>query len=747
MLRLFQFVLNALWAVIPKLAADLRIAVEQTHGPESARELAALPPVLVRYRSWIGGDRDGNPKVTSDVTRQTLQTVAETAIELHAQALIDLRRDLSISTTWAETPEELLAAIDANEATFGPDLVDGAEVLKPTEPVRLFIDQVHAKLLRQVDAACDGPVYGTPELLADLRLLRDSLIKMGMPRLANEGGLADLMLRVRTFGLRLVTLDIRQHSGRHEAAITELLRLGGVHDDYASLSEAERLSLLKNELSQPRPLKPLGMPVSEDTEEILATLRVVQEGRMRDPLAVRSYVVSMTHDVSDLLEVLILMREIGLYRVLPAEGGGYRIESDLDVVPLFETIDDLQRAPGLLEEMFTDPVYKAHMIARHHAADRVAERASGCTDTAETEPGLFQEIMLGYSDSNKDGGFLMANVSLDIAQAAIAEVCAKHGVKKRLFHGRGGSIGRGGGRANKAILASPPGSHRGQIRVTEQGEVISFRYALPAIARRHLEQIVNAMLLVTARQEKSIDVEESTKKLVADLADSAMSSYRTLVDDPEFWPWFLSVTPVAHIGGLPIASRPISRGLSGGAGGGVPSMTFDKIRAIPWVFSWTQTRYNVPGWFGIGAAFAALDDAQMDQLAKAYQVWPFFHAVIDNAQQEMARCRLPIATRYGQAVADQVSGTEKIHKIIVEDFGKAKAAILRITGQAELLDNVPVIQRSIQVRNPWTDLLNLAQIELLNRHRAAESDEQREALRPLIFASINSIAAAMQSTG
>jgi phosphoenolpyruvate carboxylase len=353
--------------------------------------------------------------------------------------------------------------------------------------------------------------------------------------------------------------------------------------------------------------------------------------------------------------------------------------------------------------------------------------------------------MLGYSDSNKDGGYWMANRALHRAQDALGRVCREHGVELRIFHGRGGTVGRGGGRANRAILAMPSAVHNGRIRFTEQGEVISFRYALPDIARRHLEQIVSAVIrtVVPAAEDSAADgavPSERGMRLLDDLAARSMSAYRDLIDHDGFWDWYTRVTPIEHISRLPIASRPVARATSA-------KVAFDTLRAIPWVFAWTQVRYIVPGWYGTGAGLAGLldDDAGAgEELARLYGEWPFFRALVDNAQREMARARLSVAEAYDRlASEDDRAG---FHDRIVADFRRGRDAILRITGQQDLIANDPVIQRSIELRNPYTDVLNLVQIELLRRFRS-ESSERREMLRQALFYSINGIAAAMQSTG
>jgi len=531
------------------------------------------------------------------------------------------------------------------------------------------------------------------------------------------------------FGLHLAGLDLRQHSRVHEAAVAELLRLAGVADDYASLPEDERLAVLGAELESPRPLLPpfpeARARLSEATRETLGALAVVREALDLDPRSVPCYVVSMTHAVSDLLEVLLLAKEAGLWR-LDADG---RVSCPLDVVPLYETVEDLEAAGERTAALLAHPLYRRHLAGR----------------------GDLQEVMLGYSDSNKDGGYWMANWALHRAQAELARACREAGVELRLFHGRGGTVGRGGGRAGQAILAMPAAVHNGRIRFTEQGEVISFRYGREELARRHLEQIVHAQLLATAGIGVADGAGEAGGEGAADLMDqiSAASrrAYRELIEHDGFWAWYTAATPIEHISRLPIASRPVSRG-------DTSQVDFEGLRAIPWGFAWTQTRYVVPGWYGVGRGLATVLEpdgggdggANRERLARLYREWPFLTAVVNNAQREMARGRLEIAEEYA-ALAREAGCDADLHDTIRRDFDAARRAILAVTGQDELLDNSPVIQKSIALRNPYTDVLNLLQIELLRRHRKATKEEDKAALRDALFLSINGIAAAMQSTG
>lgn len=677
------FMRGAIWEVAPRIYADVGMALQSHFG-----RAAALPPIL-RWRSWIGGDRDGNPGVTAEVTQQTLDRHRATAFDLLMNELVQLREELSISDHLVP-PDALLARVVA-------PLDDGW--VNSHEPYRRLITWIMKQL--------ESGAYSAGDVVEMLELMQASLVRSGLSDVARHGRIARVLVLVRTFGLHLASLDVRQHSNIHEQAVTELLAAANLANAYAHLGEAERQEILNPLLEAPRELWPRDAPLSDVAREMRAVFALIKRARARDPASIGSYIISMTHSVSDMLEPMVLANEAGL-------------AGALDFVPLFETIDDLHSAGERMDALFRHPGYRAHLRQR----------------------GDFQEIMLGYSDSNKDGGYWMANWAQHRAQEALGRVCRQHGIAFRLFHGRGGTVGRGGGRAGGAIDAMPPVAHNGRIRVTEQGEVISFRYALPGLAHRHTEQLVSAMLRTTvagATHELPREPVAADLELMDEIAKASMAAYRALIDDPQLWDFYIQSTPIEHISRLPIASRPVSRKSA-------TEVQFEDLRAIPWVFAWTQTRYNIPGWYGVGRGLRILngDADKLERARRMYQQWPFFRNVIENAQREMARARLNMAARYA-ALADHEAAAF-CHDRIEQDFRDARAAILAITGQAELLDNSPVIQKSILLRNPYTDVLNLLQVELLRRYRGA-ADAERGRLRQLLFLSINGIAAAMQSTG
>lgn len=692
-----HYLRNAIWETIPRIHKDVVNAIEHHYNQ------TVDVPVFLKFRSWIGGDRDGNPNVTAEVTRETFSMHRRTALARYLEDLRLLRRDLSISELQLNIPGILNESIRKDEESLSLSAHEARQFVR--EPFRQKI----SFMMQRIELARDGnyEIYNSNNFIADLQLLARALHEMGYENLVSHGQLGKLILQAQVFGFHMVSLDIRQHSRYHGNAVDILFRVSEVCDDYLGLPEADKLKLLTNELKNPRPLLPLGVGLPEDVQEVLNTFDVIRETIEWSPNALGSYIISMTHAVSHVLEVLLLAKETGLWRI-----DGDTVNSPIDVVPLFETVEDLNHAGTLLTNMFEHPAYKKHLEHREN----------------------LQEVMLGYSDSNKDGGYWMANWALHKAKRHIGQICRDADVDLRLFHGRGGTVGRGGGRAGQAIIAMPRIVHNGRIRFTEQGEVISFRYALPAIAHRHLEQIVRAMMIAPLR----VADEEGDAMVMEKIADVSMKAYRQLIDDPEFWPWYASSTPIEQISRLPIASRPVSRG-------SVHHVDFDDLRAIPWVFAWTQTRYIVPGWYGAGEGFQKLLEDHGSDLKRMYKKWTFFQAVLNSAQREMARTRLDVASEYLNLSSDPKAG-ERMNRKIVKDFKKAEAAILEITGYDSLYGHIPVFKKSVKLRNPYSDVLNLLQVELIRRSRNdLESDKER--LVHAVLLSVNGIAAAMQSTG
>jgi phosphoenolpyruvate carboxylase len=705
------FFISTIWDLVPDMLIELESVSKEVFG----KAIAPIHPI--RYRNWIGGDRDGNPKVTAQVTRHALIEQHNTAIELYSKGLLTLRRELSISENQAEIPQWFKDQVDVEVVEVKLD--DSVREVYKHEYFRLKVNSIIKKL---ESARFDHELltlqvgYTVQEFRKDLSTLKRALHEAGFGYVATNGSLKRLEHQANAFGFSLCALDIRQHSSVYGATVSELLRISGVVNDYESLNEDKKVEVLTRELTQVRPLVPLHATLSDQSQELISTFNMIRKFIQMDSESIGSVIISMTHHVSHMLEAMLVCKETGLIRFVDGN-----LQSSVDIVPLFETIDDLVRSSELMEELYTSDIYSRQLSSR----------------------GLFQEIMLGYSDSNKDGGYWMANWALHKAQKQLARVSSKHGIEMRLFHGRGGTVGRGGGRANQAVIALPPECHNGTIRFTEQGEVISFRYANKKISRRHLEQVLNAMIKATANHETGIKERQEAPDVtyhvtMETLSMDSMNVYRYLIDQESFWAWYISVTPIEHISHLPIASRPISRKASN-------EVDFDGLRAIPWVFAWTQTRYNVPGWYGIGSAFMSMIDAQkisFKELRELYANWDFFRAIVNNAQREMGRASFITAGVYAGS-----NGID-IHNQIKLEFDKATIVINKICGQDELMDINPVIKKSISLRNPYTDVLNYAQYSMMQRwNRGTASDEERDTLRNLLFISVNGIAAAMQSTG
>lgn len=688
------FLAGSVLEIVPEIMKDLDSASQQ-YFQQSFR----IAP-LVRYRSWIGGDRDGNPNVTASVTNQALLTHRKAIIKHYQKTIRALRDELSISTRKVSLPSFLEDSIRYDRKNLSLDeksLIDPHQIF---EPLREKTENIALKLEAELEGKYS---YLEKEFKEDLSILQTALRDSGLSEISESGILGKLIYQADVFGFSLADLDIRQHSKVHESSISEILALSGICPDYSSLSEQQKTALLHN-LLEAKNLEIKTSNLSTQSAETLAVFKLIFDLNHAGRSGLGAYVISMTHSVSDMLEPLVLWRLSGAPSSRPFP---------LDLSPLFETIEDLDRSGALLKAIVSDSFYKAQLAGRNN----------------------FQEIMLGYSDSNKDGGYAAANILLYEAQLQIAQVCLAHNINFQIFHGRGGSVGRGGGRAGRAILSSPPESQSGKVRFTEQGEVISFRYSMPELAHRHLEQIVSSVILSVGSAHSSLEAQDL--KELKNLAEVARLKYRSLIDAPGFWEWYVGITPIKFISSLPIASRPVMRAGS--------NLEFENLRAIPWVFSWTQTRYNVPSWFGIGSAFSQLfesDQTALMRMQRLYKEKVFFQALIDNAQQEMARARLIIAEQYN------FDGSEQFHKMIEEEFEKTASVILLITNQKELLDNNPVIKKSIATRNPYTDALNLIQSDLLKRARAAtKNDLEISELREAIHISISALSAAMQTTG
>nr|WP_295076140.1 phosphoenolpyruvate carboxylase [uncultured Roseateles sp.] len=706
---------------IPKLYAELEEALP-------GHDLASF----LRMGHWIGGDRDGNPNVTAQTLRHALSRQSEVALRHYLTELHELGAELSISYRLAQVTPEMQALAERS-----PDRNEH----RMDEPYRRALTGMYARLAASLTqltgtealrhaVAPQAPYTGPEELLADLRIIESSLRQHHAQALIAPR-LAPLMRAVRVFGFHLATLDLRQSSDQHEAVLAELLQVARLQADYSALDELQRRDLLIRLLQDARPLRVHGAAYSEKTLGELAIFEAAAESLQRfGRESLRHYIISHTESVSDLLEVLLLMKEVGLLRGTLDEPEG--AICDLIVSPLFETIGDLRLAPQIMAEFYALPGIAA-LIKRG---------------------GAEQDIMLGYSDSNKDGGMFTSSWELYRAEIALVELFddlrAQHGITLRLFHGRGGTVGRGGGPSYQAILAQPPGTVNGQIRLTEQGEVIASKYANPEIGRRNLETLVAATLEATLLHPTK-SAPKSFLAAAQALSDLSYSAFRGLVyETPGFAEYFFSATPIREIAELNIGSRPASR---------KPTQAIEDLRAIPWGFSWGQSRVALPGWCGFGSAVLNfLGEPGSDQhkqnlalLKRMDKQWPFFRTLLSNLDMVLAKTDLGIAQRYVDLVVDKRLG-KKIAAAIQTEFDRTGQALALITGEAKRLSGNPALARSIEHRFPYIDPLNHLQVELLRRYRAAPADTRAqdpslERVQRGIHLSINGIAAGLRNTG
>ncbi|MFG6448351.1 phosphoenolpyruvate carboxylase [Roseateles sp. BYS180W] len=689
---------------------------------------------FLRMGQWIGGDRDGNPNVTAQTLSYALRSQSEVALRHYLTELHELGAELSISARLAQVSPQLLALAERS-----PD----RSPHRSDEPYRRALTGMYARLaatlheltgteaLRHAVAPQD-PYTQPEELLADLRTIADSLRGHHAQALLAPR-LLPLMRAIKVFGFHLATLDLRQSSDQHEAVVAELLATARLCPDYSALNETQRRELLVGVLNDARPLRVMGATYSEHTRSELAIFEGAQEALRRfGKAAIRHYIISHTEEVSDLLEVLLLCKEVGLLQGELDSQGERAAKSALIVVPLFETIGDLRRAPAIMSEFYALP---------------------GVLDMV-LRSGAEQDVMLGYSDSNKDGGMFTSNWELYRAEVALVrlfdELKQQHGaLTLRLFHGRGGTVGRGGGPSYQAILAQPPGTVNGQIRLTEQGEVIASKYAHPEIGRRNLETLVAATLEATLLPQGKA-VPASFLQTAQQLSDASFAAYRRLVyETPGFADFFFGATPIREIAELNIGSRPASR---------KATRAIEDLRAIPWGFSWGQSRLALPGWCGFGSgieAFLGQDAGEREHglklLRRMYRQWPFFSTLLSNLDMVLAKTDMSLAQRYADLVEDKKLG-KRIFAAIKAEFELTQSTLSLITGEAQRLSHNPALARSIEHRFPYIDPLHHLQVELMRRYRAMpaaqrEQEPSMERVQRGIHLSINGIAAGLRNTG
>ncbi|KUZ80820.1 phosphoenolpyruvate carboxylase [Burkholderia ubonensis] len=718
---------------LPALYGDIEAALAE-HG------LPARVPAFFQMGSWIGGDRDGNPNVTATTLDEAIHRQSAVILEHYLEQVHKLGAELSVSNLLVGA-NDAVKALAAASPDQSPHRVD--------EPYRRALIGIYTRLAASarvrlgegtvpVRSAGRGaaPVRATPyadseEFVRDLKVLMESLDEHHGASLAAPR-LAPLARAAEVFGFHLASIDLRQSSDIHEAVVAELFARAGVEADYASLAEEDKLTALLAALADPRPLRSPYFEYSALAQSELGVFEKARAVRAQfGPRAVRNYIISHTETVSDLVEVLLLQKETGLLDgAFGATGEGAKhggAKNGLMVIPLFETIPDLRDASRIMREYFALPGVDA--LVAHQGGE--------------------QEVMLGYSDSNKDGGFLTSNWELYRAELALVELFHERGITLRLFHGRGGTVGRGGGPTYQAILSQPPGTVNGQIRLTEQGEVIASKFANPEIGRRNLETVVAATLEASLLPQSNAPAQlPAFETAMQTLSDTAMAAYRALVyETPGFTDYFFSSTPITEIAELNIGSRPASRKLQD-----PKHRRIEDLRAIPWGFSWGQCRLLLTGWYGFGSAVAAYLDGAKDAaergkrlalLKKMNKTWPFFSNLLSNMDMVLAKTDLAVASRYAQLVADKKLRKHVFERIVAE-WERTSQALAEITGQDTRLATNPLLARSIKNRFPYLDPLNHLQVELIKRHRAGDTNAR---LRRGIHLTINGIAAGLRNTG
>lgn len=698
---------ETLFDALPDIHQELEAQLDQ-HFPDHSWKV----PNFLHFGSWIGGDRDGNPNVTPEVTWETLEHQRSLALKKYEEAIIELMKRFSQTTTRVEISESLIQSVEESETTY---MESGEEWPVKTEVYRRHF-AVMLKRLRETGKSEAG-YQSAEEFLNDVVLIKECAEKH-QPSNRKLKTIRKLIRQVELFGFHLATLDIRNHSGEHEAAVAEILKVVGITKDYSALSEEEKVDVLKKVLSEPRPLLLLEEDYSKETQETFKVFKMIKQAHKEfGKRSIEVYLVSMTQSPSDLLEVLVLAKEAGIYR-LHADG---KVESHMHVAPLLETIDDLVAGPKIMKTLFEMDVYRNHI----------------------NERGNHQEIMLGYSDGSKDGGTLTANWKLFKAQKEIHNMAKEFNIRLKFFHGRGGSLGRGGGPLNRSILSQPSETLGDGVKITEQGEVLSSRYLLEDIAYRNLEQAASALLEGSARALKNPVNghfrDQTWEDAMEEMSKVSLKKYQSLVfEDKDFLTYFTQATPLNELGALNIGSRPMKR---------KGSQRFEDLRAIPWVFAWTQSRQMIPAWYAAGTGLRSFVDQKPENLAmlqEMYREWPFFQATINNLQMALMKADLATAKEYIRLVEDETIGS-RIFSNISDEYNRTKDVLLLITGSEKLLDHTPNIQESVHRRNPYVDPLNFLQVDLIQKMR--DSDEKSEELLTEVLLTISGVAAGLVNTG
>ncbi len=711
---------ESLFVTIPEVYRNLERAVRRVYGAKSGIAV----PSFIRFGSWIGGDRDGNPFVKPETTEMAVRMHHELVLEAYVERLRDLSRLLSQSSTLCEQSPEFLESLDMDE-DYWSETVGSNSSRERHEPYRRKMEIMRHRLeanlarvrarLREERGSLPSGYDSADDLLADLYLVRDSLIGHGDADAA-AGELQDLIRLVETFGFHLVHLDIRQESTRHTQAITELFARQPGAPLYQAFDEQQRLDILARAIADPRPMVVDKETLTAETRETLEVFEVMVRMRAQiSPEVFGNYVISMTHAASHVMEAMLLARLAGL-----AGKVGEDWFCAIRVSPLFETIEDLAHIRQVMGALFDDPTYSELL------------KASGNQ----------QEVMLGYSDSCKDGGILASNWNLYDAQQKIIALADNKGVACRLFHGRGGTIGRGGGPTHEAILSQPVDTVHGQIKFTEQGEVLSYRYANPETARYELTMGISGLIKASrCLIEPPAEDRKDYLGIMDELSALGEGAYREMVATPGFLDYFYEATPLDAIARLNIGSRPSHRKKA--------DRSLGSIRAIPWVFGWAQSRHTLPAWFGVGHALESWrgnDPERLAKLQRMYHEWAFFRALLSNIQMALFKAEMPIAEQYSRLAADPATAG-RVYQAIREEHRRTLEQILAVSGLHGLMEETPELRHSLGRRNMYLDPLNYIQVSLLERYRGSASKEEGEQWLEPLLRSINAIAAGMRNTG
>lgn len=671
-------------------------------------------PAVVKFGSWIGGDRDGHPFVTEDITRETLNIHREEILKLYLGDINKAYDSISTSKLVKDADKKLLSSIKSEGVKLNVSNTD-RKLREASEVYRTRLYQIYRKLNNTLKK--EGHLYTNhSQLIKDLTLVSDSL-KNNEGKIIAEEIIKPILIKVKTFGFHFVKLDIRQNSKLINSTVNEIINKSDPELNYSLLNENQKVALLTSELMSSRPLINEHSSLTNEARKIVGEFGLIRWAIENiSPDSVGDFIISNTEKVSDIFGALLLAKEAGLI----STSDNKIIRSDIDILPLFETIEDLRNSIKIMDLIYDNQAYCCHLRNRDH----------------------IQRIMLGYSDSNKDGGILTSNFELYKAQRELKKVSDKHGIKLSLFHGRGGSISRGGGPVNKSILAQPSGTIGGQIKITEQGEMISSKFLMPEIAKKNLESITSAVLLKTIRKsgpEKLKRIDNYLKDF-EEISKYAFKQYRELVKDKSFIEYFRTITPIDIIEQIEIGSRPPSRK----KGGDISS-----LRAIPWVFSWTQNRQTISGWYGFGSAIEnAIQNKtiSISKLKEMYGKWEFFTALVQNVEMVLTKTDMIIAEEY--LTLNNNSNTKRLFNSIKEEHERSVKFILKITGEKKLLDHNKQLQKTLELRNPYIDPISFIQVELIKQIREKKlSKSKKEQLLNVLRTSVNGIAAGMKNTG